>query len=184
MIDVSTDGPRPLSRRHGVAAHGRGTRRVSCLAALLGAAALLGPASPAQACGDETGSSCGSDADDARYMLAEAVAAVQKDEPQALRWFTEQSHGFRTEDLYVYCIGPDHIMAAHPDPKINGTDVTQTLIDVSGYHFADEMLKQAKEGVVSNITYLWPRLDGYKPSVKHTMYTKVRDQICAVGYYE
>lgn len=148
------------------------------------ASGMLLRAPAARACGDETGSTCGNDADDARYMLEQAVAAVQADEPQALKWFTEQSHGFRTEDLYVYCIGPDHVMAAHPDPKINGTDVTKTLIDANGYHFADEMLKGAQEGVVSNITYLWPRLDGYRPSVKHTMYTKVRDQICAVGYYE
>lgn len=140
--------------------------------------------SPAFACGDESGLSCDNDEDDARYLLSHAVAAVQKDEASALKWFTEQSHGFRTEDLYVFCIGPDRIMSAHPDPKINHTDVTQSLIDTSGHHFGDEMLKEAKEGVVSNITYLWPRLDGYKPSVKHTMYTKVKEQICAVGYYE
>ena len=136
------------------------------------------------ACGDESGSSCASDEDDARYMLKTAVLAVKADERQALTWFTEQSHGFRTEDLYVYCIGPDHMMAAHPDPKINHTDVTQTLIDKNGFRFGDVMLKEAKEGTISDITYLWPRLDGYKPSVKHTMYTKVNDQICAVGYYE
>lgn len=141
-------------------------------------------ATEAFACGDESGLSCGNDEDDARYLLSQAVSAVRKDEVSALTWFTEQSHGFRTEDLYVFCIGPDHIMSAHPDPKINHTDVTQSLIDTSGHHFGDEMVKGAKEGVISNITYLWPRLDGYKPTVKHTMYTKVRDQICAVGYYE
>ncbi len=136
------------------------------------------------ACGDESGLSCGNDEDDARYMLSHAVAAVRKDEASALSWFTEQSHGFRTEDLYVYCIGPDHVVSAHPDPKINHTEVSTTLIDTSGYHFGEEMMKEAKEGSVSNITYLWPRLDGFKPSIKHTMYTRVKDQICAVGYYE
>jgi hypothetical protein len=153
-------------------------------ALLLSAPLLFSAPSPAFACGDESGSSCGNDEDDARYLLTQAVAAVQKDETSALTWFTEQSHGFRTEDLYVFCIGPDHVMSAHPDPKINHTDVTKSLIDTSGHHFGDEMLTEAKEGVLSNITYLWPRLDGYKPSVKHTMYTKVKDQICAVGYYE
>ena len=136
---------------------------------LLGGFLSFSTATHAFACGDETGGSCDTNEDDARYMLAQAVAAVQKDEASALTWFTEQSHGFRTEDLYVYCIGPDHMMAAHPDPKINHTDVTQTLIDKNDFHFSDVMLKEAKEGVVSNISYLWPRLDGYKPSVKHTM---------------
>lgn len=150
----------------------------------LGGPIFLATESPALACGDETGSSCGNSEDDARYLLKAAVVAVQKDESQALQWFTEQSHGFRTEDLYVYCIGPDHVMDAHPDPKINHTDVTQSLIDKSGFRFGDVMLKEAKEGAVANITYLWPRLEDYKPSVKHTMYTKVKDQICAVGFYE
>jgi hypothetical protein len=140
--------------------------------------------SHALACGDETGSSCDNAEDDARYLLNSAVSAVQHNEPQALTWFTEQSHGFRTEDLYVFCIGPDKVMDAHPDPKINHTDVTQTLIDKNGFHFGEQMLKDAKDGEISNITYLWPRLESYKPSVKHTMYTKVKDQICAVGYYE
>ena len=150
----------------------------------LGLFFCLGPTLTAHACGDETGSTCDTDEDDARYMLKIAVAAVEKNEPQALQWFTEQSHGFRTEDLYVYCIGPDHIIDAHPDPKINHTDVTQTLIDNTGFHFGEEMLKNAREGSTSNIAYLWPRLEASKPSVKHTIYTKVKDQICAVGYYE
>ena len=141
-------------------------------------------ASEALACGDETGSSCALNEDDARYMLKEAVAAVQKDETKALTWFTEMSHGFRTEDLYVFCIGPDHVMDAHPDPKINHTDILQSLIDKNDFHFGEVMWKEAKEGEISDITYLWPRLETSRPSIKHTMYTKVRDQICAVGYYE
>ena len=151
---------------------------------LLSVPLFLGSGSIASACGDETGSTCDNAADDARYLLKTAVAAVEKDELAALRWFTEQSHGFRTEDLYVFCIGPDHVMDAHPDPKINHTDVTQSLIDKSGHHFGEEMLENAKAGVISDITYLWPRLESSTPSLKHTMYTKVKDQICAVGYYE
>jgi hypothetical protein len=144
----------------------------------------LTTASEALACGDETGLSCSSEEDDARYMLKNAIVAVQKDEAKALLWFTEMSHGFRTEDLYVFCIGPDHMMDAHPDPKINHTDILQVLIDTNGFHFGEVMWSEAKEGRMSDITYLWPRLETSKPSVKHTMYTKVKDQICAVGYYE
>ena len=72
---------------------------------LLGGSLSLSAATHAFACGDETGSSCDTDEDDARYMLKEAVAAVQKNESQALAWFTEQSHGFRTEDLYATASG-------------------------------------------------------------------------------
>ncbi len=140
--------------------------------------------SAALACGDETGSSCALNVDDARYMLKEAVKAVDRNEADALKWFTDMSHGFRTEDLYVFCIGPNHVMDAHPDPTINHTDVLQSLVDKNGFHFGEVMWKDAKEGQISDITYLWPRLDMSDPEVKHTMYTKVKDQICAVGYYE
>ena len=139
--------------------------------------------SAAIACGGEVPTSCGSDADDARYLLKLAVIAVKQNEGQALSWFTNQSHGFRTEDLYVFCIGPDNIMDAHPDPKIKGVDATK-LVDSKGFHFGEEMIKSAKDGRLSDITYMWPRLDGAKPYVKHTMFTRVADQICAVGYYE
>lgn len=153
-------------------------------ALLLSGPPCLAPVSQAFACADETGSSCDNAEDDATYLLKSAVAAVETDEVSALQWFTEQSHGFRTEDLYVFCIGPDHVMDAHPDPKINHTDVTRSLIDSTGFHFGEVMLRDAKAGTISNITYMWPRLDQMRPSVKHTMYTKVKDQICAVGYYE
>lgn len=153
---------------------------------LTAALLLSGPMCPSAshpfACGDETGSSCDNGEDSARPMLEAAVAAVQKDEAQALMWLTEQSRGIRTEDFCVYCIGPDHMMAAHPDPKIDHTDVLQTLIDKNDFHFGETMWKEARQGQISDITDLWPRLDGYKPSVEHRMYTGVEDQICTVGY--
>ena len=111
------------------------------------------------------------------------MKAVQRNGPVALKWFTEQSHGFRTMDLYVFCIGPDNILDAHPDPDLLGTDATK-LVDPLGHHFGQEMIQQAREGVISDVTYLWPRLNEAKPTTKHTMYTRVSDQICAVGYYD
>ena len=151
-----------------------------CLAA---AAAMRAASAPAYACGDETGLSCDSERDDARTLLKAAVAAVKKNESQALGWFTAQSHGFRTQDLYVFCIGPDHIMDAHPDPKIRGTDA-EKLVDDTGFAFGDAMIKAAQEGAMNDITYMWPRLGETKPYVKHTLFTRVADQVCAVGYYE
>ncbi len=156
------------------------------IALLLSASLVISVSPPAFACGDETGSSCDTGEDDARYMLKAAVVAVQNDEASALTWFTEQSHGFRTQDLYVYCIGPDHIMARTPTPRSTTPTSPQTLIDKTGYHFAEVMLKpRPRRGRSPTSPIMWPRLDALRaPSIKHTMYTKVKDQICAVGYYE
>ncbi len=164
----------------------RGYCRSIAYLAVLAVSGLLPMAalpSMAAACGGEVPTSCDNDADDARYLLKLAVIAVKQNESQALGWFSDQSHGFRTQDLYVFCIGPQNIMDAHPDPKIKGVDASM-LVDTNGFHFGAEMIKSAKEGKISDITYLWPRLEGTKPYIKHTMFTRVADQICAVGYYE
>ncbi len=48
----------------------------------------------------------------------------------------------------------------------------------------EDMYKNAKEGVISEISYMFPRAGEEKPVAKVTYYTKVGDQICGVGYYK
>ena len=54
-------------------------------------------------------------ADDARWLLRRAVAAVKADESKALTEFSKGQDGFRTQDLYVFCFGADGKVSAHPD---------------------------------------------------------------------
>jgi hypothetical protein len=53
-----------------------------------------------------------------------------------------------------------------------------------GFPFGEEIMRTATEGKISEITYMWPRPGADVPVEKVTFYTKVSDQICAVGYYK
>lgn len=141
-------------------------------------------ASAAYACGGELPTSCDNgDRNEAKWLLNRAVHAVESDKDHALVWFSERSHGYRTEDLYVFCIGPDNHVSAHPNGSLVGVDASK-LVDITGKPFGAAMIESAKAGAVGDITYMWPRLERSKPSVKHTMFTRVSDQVCGVGYYE
>ena len=157
------------------------------LGGALCAAALVMPGRPAHACGWESGTACDDtgqgSANEARWMLGRVVAAVKADEPEALDQFTYGRGGFRTQDLYVFCIGPDGRVSAHPDPKLLGQDA-RALHDPTGKAFAAEMLDVAKEGQVAEVSYLYPRPGSDVPVPKVSFVTRVKDQVCGVGNYD
>jgi len=119
--------------------------------------------------------------EEAKAMLEKAVAAVKKDKAKALEMFTKGEGGFKDRDLYPYCGGPDGKFTAHP--KLVGQSM-KDLKDKTGMPLGAEMYAKAKEGVVSEISYMWPRPNDTQPVQKVTFFTKVGDQICAVGYYK
>ncbi len=158
------------------------------LGGALSVAVLAIPTRPAQACGDaEAGGSCGeaaaNTANEARWMLNRVVAAVQADEPKALSMFSHSQAGFRTSDSYVFCIGPDGRMSAHPDPKLRGRNA-RALRDPDGKPFAAEMLDTAKKGTIAEVQYLYPKPGSNVPVPKTSFVTRVKDQVCGVGYYD
>ena len=161
----------------------------SLLAALTLAAAVsamsLPAAPPALACGDSEAGGCGENgaADDARWLLKRAVAAVKANEAKALTEFSKGEDGFRTQDLYVFCIGTDGKMTAHPDAGLLGKDARE-FQDPTGKHFAAEMLDNAKEGSITEVHYMFPRPGSRVPASKTSFVTRVADQVCGAGYYE
>lgn len=118
---------------------------------------------------------------EAKAMLEKAVAAVKQDEAKALQMFTSGEGGFKEKDLYPFCAGPDGNFTAHP--KLVGKSLAG-LEDKSGKNFGKEIMSQAQEGKISEVTYMWPRPDGGDPVQKVAYVTKVSDQVCAVGYYK
>jgi len=121
-------------------------------------------------------------ADEARAMLDKAVAAVKADEAQALAMFNDAEGGFRDRDLYVFCANAsDGVETAHPTAK--GQQLGD-IKDVNGFAFGGEILNNATEGSVGEIDYFWPRPGSDTPAAKSTFFTKIGDQICAVGYYK
>jgi len=147
-------------------------------------AGLLG-AAPARACGfGEAPTDCGDSAENgARYMLNRVVAAISQDKDKALGEFTRGEAGFRTVDSYVFCVGPDGVMSAHPSPMLRGQDV-RGLHDETGNYFIATMLKTAEAGKVSQIHYLFPRPGSTTATAKTTFYTRAGDQVCGVGVYD
>ena len=142
-------------------------------------------ATPVRACGfGEAPGDCGQTPEaDARDMLKRVVAAVQADKARALQEFSRGEDGFRTADYYVFCVGPDGVMSAHPNPQLQGTDV-RDLHDSTGKRFIATMLERAKPGQVASIRYLFPRPGGVREFPKVTFYTRAGDQVCGVGVYD
>jgi signal transduction histidine kinase len=122
-------------------------------------------------------------ADEAKAMLERAVAAINADEPKALAEFSRKDGGFIDRDLYVFCAGADGIIDGHPNPDAVGTDL-KTQTDKKGNLFGDEMFKVAQTGTFNTVSYLWTRLGSTDPVVKVAYVTKVKDQVCGVGYYK
>lgn len=120
---------------------------------------------------------------EARAMLLRAVAAIQKDEPRALAEFNQGTDGFRNRDLYVFCARADGRVDAHVDPTQLGRNLLD-LYDVHGVAFGEEMMAIAVEGQLKAVSYMWPKPGSRTPAQKISFVTKVKDQVCGVGYYQ
>lgn len=118
---------------------------------------------------------------EAKAMLEKAVAAVKADKAKALGMFSKGEGGFKDRDLYPYCGGPDGNFTAHP--TLLGKSL-KDLKDKSGKPLGADVYAAASEGVVSEVTYMWPRPGQTEPVQKVAYVTKVGDQVCAVGYYK
>ena len=118
---------------------------------------------------------------EAKAMLEKAVAAVKADKAKALAMFTKGEGGFKDRDLYPFCGGLDGIFTAHP--TLVGKSL-KDLKDKAGKALGAEMYQVAKEGKISEVSYMWPRPGQTEPVQKVSFVTKVGDQVCAVGYYK
>src|SRR5262245_5455767 len=119
---------------------------------------------------------------EAKAMLEKAVAAVKADKAKALADFQSGAGGFKDRDLYVFCAGPDGIITAHP--SIKGQQL-RTLVDKNGKKLGEEIVANANEGKIAEVSYMWPRPGADTTPVDKVSYvTKVADQVCGVGYYK
>jgi len=119
---------------------------------------------------------------EAKAMLEKAVAAVKANPSAALAQFAKGEGGFKDRDLYPFCGAPDGNFSAHP--SLTGKSL-KDLKDKAGKPIGEVMYKDAKVGTISELTYMWPRPGTTEPLVQKVSYfTKVGDQICAVGYYK
>ena len=120
--------------------------------------------------------------EEAKAMLEKAVVAVKEDKAKALDMFNKAEGGFRDRDLYVSCANAsDGVVTAHP--YLKGAHL-QDIKGDKGYPLGQEMMQNATEGTIKEVTYWWPQSGIEESLEKTTFYTKVGDQICSVGYYK
>lgn len=146
-------------------------RRLIMIAAL----AVFGSTSAAWAAGEH------GTAEEAKAMLEKVVEAVKADEAAALDKFTKGEDGFKDRDLYPFCGGPDGNFTAHP--SLAGKSL-KDLKDKAGNPLGEEIYAAAKEGEISEVSYMWPRPGEEEPTNKTAYVTKIGDQVCAVGFYQ
>jgi signal transduction histidine kinase len=127
----------------------------------------------------------GGTAEEAQAMLERAVAAIEADEAAALAAFTAGTDGFRDRDLYVGCSSAaDGTVTAHgANPALVGQRIYD-MADAAGKKFGEEFHAVATEGEFHVVEYVWPRPGETEPVPKATYVTKVREQVCVVGYYK
>ena len=146
------------------------------LAAAAGSSGLIGRA--ALACGDsEAPISCSADtmAEDARWLVKRVHAALQADTYEALRRFSAGQNGFRTVELYVFCIGPDGKITAHPNPALLG----QEMADEEFGQMPEIALKEPVWGLSPML-----RRSDREARILATAYvTHVAGQVCGIGQY-
>lgn len=122
---------------------------------------------------------------EAKAMLEKAVVAVKADKAKALAMFNNGEGGFKDRDLYPFCFDSgDGTVAATPAKNLIGTDV-RNLKDKTGKAFGEELYRAAKEGTLTEVSYMFPRPGSdTTPVEKMSFVTKVGDLGCGVGYYK
>jgi len=115
-------------------------------------------------------------------MLDKAVVALKQNKEKALEMFNKGEGGFRDRDLYVFCANAsDGVITAHPDLK---GEHLQDIVGKKGFPVGKEIMQNATEGQIKEVTYFWPRPGTEKPLEKRSFYTKVAGQNCGVGFYK
>jgi signal transduction histidine kinase len=129
-------------------------------------------------------------ATEAKTMLDKAVVALKADKPKALDTINKGAGGFLDRDLYVFCFnsGDGNVVAtgsSNPvSRKVIGQDI-RTLKDATGKVFGQDLYAAAKEGQITEVSYMFPKPGtDTTPVAKVSSVTKVGDLGCGVGYYK
>jgi Single Cache domain 2 len=86
---------------------------------------------------------------------------VKEDKAKALDMFNKGEGGFKDRDLYVFCANTsDGILTAHPYLK---GEQLQDIKGKKGYPLGKEIMQNATEGTIKQLTYWWPRPGTEKP---------------------
>jgi signal transduction histidine kinase len=116
--------------------------------------------------------------------------ALKADKAKTIDLINKGEGGFLDRDLYVFCfnVGDGKAVAngsTNPAAKKTiGVDV-RTLKDSTGKVFGQDLHDAAKEGSITEVSYMFPKPGtDMTPVPKVSFVTKVGDLGCGVGHYK
>ena len=123
--------------------------------------------------------------EEAAALLDRGIALLNIDKNRALEQFTSGDGGMVQGDLYVFCFVSEGTLTAHPAAIGFNIFSDPDLKDENGNQLGETMTSNAKPGAISEVVYQLRKYDtdSEEEYTKTTLYTKVSDQICGVGYY-
>ena len=124
--------------------------------------------------------------EEAREILDRTVNLMKSNKTVAFAMITAGGRGgLATKDLYPFCTSFSGIQVAHPYGGA-GLDMRE-FTSSDGKKLYDIMVKNAKEGVISKVSYKFGKPEGdtltIKEYAKVAFYTRVGNYICGSGYY-
>ena len=124
--------------------------------------------------------------EEAREILDRTVNLMKSNKTVAFAMITAGGRGgLAIKDLYPFCTSFSGIQVAHPYGGA-GLDMRE-FTSSDGKKLYDIMVKNAKEGVVSKVSYKFGKPEGAslttKEYTKIAFYTRVGNYICGSGYY-
>ena len=127
-------------------------------------------------------------AGEAKAMLAKTVAALKADKSKTLDMINKGEGGFLDRDIYPFCFNISDgktVAVANPNAKqLIGQDVRNNK-DSTGKAFGLELYAAAKEGQITEVSYMFPMPGADKtPVAKVSFVTGAGDLGCGVGYYK
>jgi signal transduction histidine kinase len=120
-------------------------------------------------------------ADDAKALLAKAVAAVKVNQDDAIAKFDNPNGGFKDRDLYVFC--GDLKSGLSLNGPLKGKDL-KTAQDATGKMFGQEMLDKSNDGQIAVVDYMFPKPGTKTPVEKQAFIEGIGAIYCGVGYYK
>ncbi len=121
---------------------------------------------------------------EAQAMLAKAAAHYREvGRAAAFADFNARKAPFFDRDLYVFCIGADHVTLANGGfPNYVGTPV-DALKDAEGRPIGAALLEAAASGGAGKVEYRWlnPLTRTVEPKISFVQ--KLGDDVCGVGAY-
>ena len=127
---------------------------------------------------------------EAKAMLMKTEAAIKADKAKTIDLINKGEGGFLDRDIYPFCfnIADGKVVATgstNPAARKTIGVNSRTLKDATGKVFGQDLYDAAKEGQITEVSYMFPKPGtDSTPVAKISLVTRIGDLGCGVGYYK